>query len=216
MAYLQGKDVKVYITTESQAGLMCVNFEATTGTYSIAVYDAAKTVVRARTVPFVATTSTSVNGITGIDLGAERLFEDIDLFGQQQQEHIPYNKKYTCKITLKADDNINGIAGANWAQLADQASHCMDGAFGINLGLTPLNETYNVADTAYIGGYRVYVRVGTATNGTDFLWYTFPIAILKHKITVDMKTHNEELSFEGNQYVVSYGTVPYPTDITTL
>lgn len=231
MTYFQGKDVKVYITTEAHEDAvgvpLLIGICCTAGTYAACLYNAANLVIPMR--PEDAweaagvVQATEITGVTGIDLGAERSFEDIDLFGQQQQEHIPYNKKYTCKITLKADDKINSVATATWGKLFDAASHGLrinnaGTNYTVNDGLIPLNETYSTKgddpENAYIGGFRIYVKVGV--GGTSPLWYVFYNSILKQKITLDIKTHSEELSFEGNKYSVDYATAPTVSANSTL
>ena|SRR3990170_442179 len=209
MAYLLGKDVRVFISTEdptygiSQSG-STMSAESWSATSLLSDFiipplktNAAWAGTEADVTGSQPARAREITSIDGCDPLLDKQREDIDFLGRTLTDHIAIRTDGEVTVTKKMDSN-------EWSILYALADMGVTGS-----GLNPATQ-----QTVTNSGFRVFIRLSSGT-GSGHTWISYRNATFAgHKVTPgSAKVTVEQLKFESNLYNVKL--VP-ETKSTTL
>ena len=216
MVYFLGRDVNVYLFTESQvadAGIGSLGNKVVVG--SLEAED--RTFANSMTATTLSSFTAQAD-ITGVDVSIGAMDEDITYIGQDIPAKVEIKKEYTISLTRKKSDNLwdlifngpieadnavddAGLHGARWG-MGDNAQEIGDG----NYNPATIRDTGDASLSAY--GYRVAVQLasGTATDGTDEV-ICFPNCTIQgHTMSLNADGITEETLEFGTVQDMLYGS----------
>lgn len=222
MVYFLGRDVAVYLTTESDESGEAIGTDQLGGVGS-SICKAEATgnldLVFAEDMSAYATDDhTKVAGLTGVDISIGATDEDITYIGQKGIGKVEVKKEMSVTLTRKKDDNLwdtifNGptFSGSlDPAPTINQPEGARWGLGNVTLKLgNGLKNPKDVTDaddaTKIIFGYRVHVQLkgGTALGGMIMGFPNCTINSYSASLNVDGTTE-ETLEF-GTQQGIVYG-----------
>jgi hypothetical protein len=210
MVYFLGRDVSVYIGTESNTAAMDVGvLSGTASGTTVCTVDSGSTTaidVFAQSLYLGIETSawTAISDVTGVDVSIGATDEDITYVGQKGVGKVQVKNEYTVSLTRKKKNNtwdmiFNGPTlaakaedaagkhGARWG-LAGDYGNSSDAAPKIANGLANPKD-YNNATTVQ-GGYRLFVVLKTGDGGESI---AFPNCLVQgHTVSINADGTSEE------------------------
>ena len=210
MVYFLGRDVSVYIGTEtvqsaknvgvlsgSVAGTTVVSIAADGATnYDVFAYSMAEGTA--------ASGWTAVSDVTGVDVGIGATDEDITYIGQKGTGKVPIKSEYTISLTRKKKNNtwdliFNGpvlAASAEDGAGKHAARWGLAGDYGNSSEATPLiadglANPKDYATSANVeAGYRIFVVFNTGSDGETM---AFPNCLVtSHSVSINADGTTEE------------------------
>ena len=180
MAYFLGRDVDVFVTTES--AIVASGLAVASDTISV-VADASATFPSLATQAGVS--GGAVSDVTGVDLSIGVSDEDVGpFFGQLATQKIEIRKETTVSLTRKKSDStfdvlFNGPSTAG-EYIGSSTNAARQGArFGVEYSgakfyvsqglINPTSATESGATTTSCYGYRLHVRLKDDTSGEIFV-----------------------------------------------
>ena len=210
MVYFLGRDVSVYIGTEtvqsaknvgvlsgSVAGTTVVSIAADGATnYDVFAYSMAEGTA--------ASGWTAVSDVTGVDVGIGATDEDITYIGQKGTGKVPIKSEYTISLTRKKKNNTwdlifngpvlaasaedgAGVHGARWG-LAGDYGNSTEAAPLVADGLG--NPKDYATSTVVEAGFRIFVVFKSGSSGETM---AFPNCLItSHSVSVNADGTSEE------------------------
>ena len=168
MAYFLGRDVNVYINTETTTVDHSIGVSGAAATHIVLVEGAVADMTRVFAQQMHASSDNlsdagTVQGdITGVEVSLGTMDEDTSYIGQVQPGKVEIKKEYTVSLTRKKKDTLwdaiyNGI-GSNKARFG-----LGNGLSGFGTGLVNPKSIVSSTDSCY--GYRVTVQFKTGVAG---------------------------------------------------
>ena len=218
MAYFLGRDVAVYITTESVTADQAIGVDGTQSGLCTADAPGNLDLLFADDMASTATSGfTAVADMTGVDVSIGATDEDITYIGQKGTGKVEIKKEMTITLTRKKKNNLwdtifngptfsgslssapstNAFHGARWG---------LDGSGAkIGVGLSnPKDVVDTDATTKVEYGYRVHLQVRNGTS--DGLLMAFPnCTINSYSTSLNVDGTTEETMEFGTQQPVMYG-----------
>tara|TARA_R110002020_G_C16003511_1_gene750464 strand:+ start:19 stop:738 length:720 start_codon:yes stop_codon:yes gene_type:complete len=222
MVYFLGRDVSVYIGTESNTAAMDVGvlYGVTSGAASATV-DSGSTsgmVTFAKSLNTGTATSawTAESDITGVDVSIGATDEDVTYIGQKGTGKVEIKKEYTISLTRKKKNKVwdvifNGPSLAGTAEDAagkHGARWGLAGDLGNSTAAAPkiangANNPKDYNDGTYVeAGYRLFVVLQTGDAGESM---AFPNCLItSHTVSVNADgTSEETMEFVTQQNMLS-------------
>ena len=215
MVYFLGRDVNVYLFTESQvadASIGSLANEVVVGSLEAENRTFANSMTATTLSSFTAQAD-----ITGVDVSIGAMDEDITYIGQDIPAKLEIKKEYTISLTRKKKDNLwdlvfNGPVKASSA-IDDVGKHGARWGFGDNAqeigngnyNPTTIRDTGDADLSAF--GYRIAVQLasGSATDGTDEV-ICFPNCTINgHTMSLNADGITEETLEFGTVQDMAYG-----------
>lgn len=212
MAYFLGRDVAVYITTESTGTNESIIIDAdqagrcTVGAMAVAGLGFAEDMNSADTADY-----TAVADLTGVDVSIGATDEDITYIGQKGTAKVEIKKEMTVSLTRKKKNNLWDTIFNGPSLAATLTSFSADQKFGARWGLDGsgafqgdgLVNPKDVGDGTYVEyGYRIHVQLSpSATAGEVMGFPNCTINSYSTSLNVDGTTE-ETMEFGTQQSVV--------------
>lgn len=229
MAYFLGRDVKVYIGTESDtaaknigvlsgsaAGATEISIAAT-GTSNFDAF--ALSLAEGATVSDWGTTN--VTDLTGVDVSIGAMDEDITYIGQKGTGKVEIKNEYTISLTRKKSNNtwdtiFNGPVASGAAEAQDDtvkkhgARWGLGGDYGNSTEAAPLivdgmaNPKDYATSTKVEAGYRIFIVFRSAATGETM---AFPNCLIQgHTTSINADGTTEETMEFVTQQTALQGT----------
>ena len=168
MAYFLGRDVNVYINTETTTVDNSIGVTGAADTAMTLVEGATSGMTRVfaqhmhASNDHLSAAGTAQADITGVEVGLSTMDEDTSYIGQVQPGKVEIKKEYTVSLTRKKHNALwdvmyNGI-GSNNARFG-----LGNGLTGFGTGLVNPKDVVNSTNSCY--GYRVTIQFKTGTSG---------------------------------------------------
>ena len=214
MAYFLGRDVAVYITTESTTADESINItEVMTGKCTAGAA-AAPGLLFAQDMDTTATSSyTAVADLTGVDVSIGATDEDITYIGQKGTAKVEIKKEMTVSLTRKKKNNLWDTIFNGPTDSGSLTDYSTDQSFGARWGLDGsgakigdgLSNPKDVGDGTNVEyGYRIHVQLSpSATTGEVMGFPNCTINSYSTSLNVDGTT--EETMEFGTQQGIVYG-----------
>tara|TARA_Y100000310_G_C20637440_1_gene791967 strand:- start:33 stop:731 length:699 start_codon:yes stop_codon:yes gene_type:complete len=216
MAYFLGRDVAVYITTESTGSDESININQAMSGKCTAGAAAAAGLLFAREMVSGATSSHSaVADLTGVDVSIGATDEDITYIGQKGTAKVEIKKEMTVSLTRKKKNNLwdtifNGptASGSLTNYSTDQtfgARWGLDGSGAkIGDGLSNPKDVGPSGGTTVEYGYRIHVQLNPSATAGEIM--AFPnCTINSYSTSLNVDGTTEETMEFGTQQGVVYG-----------
>jgi len=222
MAYFLGRDVAVYLTTESVTSGEAIGTDQLAGVgASICKAEATGNLdlTFAQDMNATATSShTKIAGLTGVDVSIGATDEDITYIGQKGTGKVEIKKEMTISLTRKKDDNLwdtifNGPTFSGSLDPAPSTNQPEGARWGLGSttlklgnGLKNPKDVTDAGDAAKVEyGYRVHVQLkaGTAIGGMIMGFPNCTVNSYSTSLNVDGTT--EETLEMGTQQSIVYG-----------
>ena len=228
MTYFLGRDVDLYLTTESTTALSGATEQCiTVDTVSGAVLRDSSAGVSGSMIPqmaFAAAVSGQVNDVTGIDLSIGVSDEDVGPFlgAPQIMQKVELRKETVVTVTRKKSNNFfdvifNGPVEADNFVLGNVAERNRMGArFGveftdattalISAGQTYMKNVDDIAgDTNCCYGYRLHLVLKPSGSSTEEVFVVRNAAMTGHTVTLNADGVTEETI----EFTSSVAPVPF-------
>jgi len=214
MAYFLGRDVAVYITTESTVAAESINITAAMAGQCEAAAAAEAGLLFAQGMSAVATsTYTAVADLTGVDVSIGATDEDITYIGQKGTGKVEIKKEMTVSLTRKKKNNLWDTIFNGPTASGSLTDYSTDQSFGARWGLDGsgakigdgLSNPKDVGDGTNVEyGYRIHVQLSpSATTGEVMGFPNCTINSYSTSLNVDGTT--EETMEFGTQQGIVYG-----------
>ena len=191
MAFLRGKSVRVFITTENGGGGVILTGSSPDSTStSVGIGSGAATLGIGRLGQLTTSSNTTdlVPFVEGIDISKGWEDENSNFFNTQKEYHIPQRKRWEVTITRKSENTAFSL-------LASGARHGVTGSASgaLHSGLTEMLSS---------SGYRIYLYDGTKWD----VQYHGVIPADGYTEKMDpVKSKVESIKFVGNEWSTSLG-----------
>jgi len=214
MAYFLGRDVAVYITTESTGSNESIIIDAdqagrcTVGAMVGAGLGFAEDMNSADTADY-----TAVADLTGVDVSIGATDEDITYIGQKGTAKVEIKKEMTVSLTRKKKNNLWDTIFNGPTLAAALTNYATDQTFGARWGLDGsgaklgdgLSNPKDVGDGTNVEyGYRIHVQLSPSASAGEIM--AFPnCTINSYSTSLNVDGTTEETMEFGTQQGVVYG-----------
>jgi len=213
MVYFLGRDVSVYIGTESNTALMNIGVMsgAASGITNVQIAETgtsdwtgfAYSLAEGATVSDWG--STQVSDVTGVDVSIGATDEDITYIGQKGTGKVEVKNEYTVSLTRKKKDNSwdtifngptlstdaedgAGLHGARWGLAGDYGNSTAEAELVADGMANP--KDYATSEGEVEAGYRLFVIFKSGTTGETM---AFPNCLItSHTVSVNADGTSEE------------------------
>ena len=169
MAYFLGRDVNVYLTTETAVADKAIGTSGSTSVAPIIKLGAPSTITNLfaddMNAAVALTNYTPYADITGVEVALGTMDEDTSYLGQKQPGKVEIKKEYTVSLTRKKKDNLwdvifNGDSSGNKARFG-----MGNGNTGLGTGKVNPKSVKDGSGDFSCYGYRVSLQFKTGTAG---------------------------------------------------
>jgi len=215
MAYFLGRDVAVYITTESTEATECINItEPMAGLCTVSTSGAAGLLFAQGMSVTPTSTYAAVADLTGVDVSIGATDEDITYIGQKGTGKVEIKKEMTVSLTRKKKNNLwDTIFNGPTASGALTSAPALNQKFGARWGLdgsgakigTGLVNPKDVGGGTNVEyGYRIHVQLNPSSTAGEIMG--FPnCTINSYSTSLNVDGTTEETMEFGTQQAVVYG-----------
>ena len=214
MAYFLGRDVAVYITTESTGNSESINITAAMAGQCEAGAAAAAGLLFAQEMDTTATsTYTAVADLTGVDVSIGATDEDITYIGQKGTAKVEIKKEMTVSLTRKKKNNLWDTIFNGPTIASSLTNYATDQTFGARWGLD--GEGASIGDglsnpkdvgggTNVEYGYRLHVQLSPSASAGEIMAFT-NCTVNSYSTSLNVDGTTEETLEFGTQQAIAYG-----------